>query len=255
MYKIDIPETIHRLMGIFYRLGMWSDTNVISLSENCRKLFYFIYFVSFGISIGLGAHSTDDQDESVFLTVLSIIAIVQTYRMWIILWSKNEVLLLVNQIGSHSTDDRETFVRINKTLNVFTKFLRYFLLVVASMSFVCVVLFPATEKHVILNIALPFDSDNNEIAFWVASAFVGVGFFFAAVCAIITKLIWYLMLSVSFEYKILGNQLRKMGISTRTDRKASLAAQQQLFYKDFIAAIQTYDKINRYIGSIVSVAM
>ncbi len=249
MYRIEIPSTIHQLMTIFYRLGMWTRSDTTTFREFCRKLFYFIYFVSFFLSIVVGALTTDDNDECVFLTVASIGIAVQAYRMCIILWRKNEFLSLVNQICTHSTNDRVEFIRINKKLNVSMKFLLYFIFAFAfSVCFACV-LFPLTTKELPLNIAFPLNRHSSDVAFWIASAYLGGGVFWSVVCYILTNIIWYLMINISFEYKILGNQLRRMGtISAYASQlKVSLAAQQQLFYEDFIVAIRTYDKINGYI--------
>ncbi len=248
MYQIEIPATVQYLLGVFYRLGMWSDNNT-TFGKSCRKLLYFIYFAIFVLSIAAGAYITDDKDESVYLTVVSVFSFLLAYKMWIILWRKNEFMLFVNRIGSHSTNDRDEFIKISSKLNVLMKFIRFFMCVLTVGCIFASVLFPITnEKRLIFNIALPFDRNSNNIAFLIASAFVGVGISLAIVCAIITKMVWYLLYSISLEYEILGNQLRHMGtIRTGTPHlKVSLAAQQQLFYKDFIVAIQTYDKINGY---------
>ncbi len=257
MYKIEIPKTIHQLIGIFHRFGMWSDKNVTSFGEHCRKIFYFIYFLSFILSIAIGALTTKDNDECVFLTVVTIVGGVQVYRAWIILWDKNELLSLLHQIGNQSTDDREEFIRINNKLSVLMKFVRYFLISMAIVSSFGVIVFPITnERHLILNIAFPFDRNNSEIAFWMAYVFIGSSCYFGITVAILTTIIWYLMLSVSFQYKILGSQLIEMGISMKTDGlKVSLAAHQKLFFKDFIVAIKTYDKIDGYILLDVGVAI
>ncbi len=247
MYRIEIPSTIHHLFGIFYRLGMWTHSDTTTFRDFCRKIFYLLYIVSFALSIALGALKTENTDECVFLTVVSVIILVQTYRMWIILWHKNEILLLIDQIGKHCTNDRGEFIRINKKLNVMMKFVRYFLIAFSISYLFGFVLYPITsDNRLILDIAFPLDWNSSNIGFWMASGFVGVGAFLAIVCAIITKVIWYLMLSISFEYKLLGNQLKHMGmIRTGTPHfKVSLAAQRQLFYKDFIMAVQMYDKIN-----------
>ncbi len=246
MYQIEIPNTVQNLLGVLYLLGMWSDTT--SFGTHCRKLLYFIYFASFVLWIAVGACITDDKDESVFLTVGLIVAVVQTYRMSIILWRKNGLLLLVNQICTYSTSNREEFIQISNKLNVFMKFVRYFMLAIVMTTFFGGVLFPITNENLTFNIAFPIDWHSSEIAFFIASVFVGGGFFCGVVAAIINQMVWYLMLSISFEYQILGNQLRHMGtIKTGTTHlKVSLAAQQQIFFKDFIAAIETYDKINGY---------
>ncbi len=229
-------------MGIFYRMGIWSDTATIG--DQCRKHFYFIYFVSLVLSVALGALNTDDTDEGVFLTVASVILGVQAYRMWIIIWGRNKLLLLLHQICEYSTYDRRESVQINQKLNIFMKIGGYFVLGLAITYIFGFVLYPITSgKHLILNIAFPLDRHNSEVAFWMAYAFLDGAIFLAVVCFVCNIIILYLMLNISCEYKILGNQLRRMG-TIRTNLKVSLAAQRQLFYKDFIAAIQTYDKIN-----------
>ncbi len=244
MYKIEIPKTIHQLMGIFYRSGMWSDTT--TFSGHCRKLFYFIYFLSFDLSMAAGALTIEDNDERIFLAVASVIVAVLVYRMWILLWQKNGLLLLVNEIGKHSTNDRDEFIRINEKLNIFMKFVGFFTLTTAFAAFCGVVVLPITnEKRLIFNIPFPFDPTNSKIEFWIATVFIGGGFLGTTVSDIITKMVWFLMVSISFEYKILGNKFRNMGTSTGSSHlRVSLAAEQQLFYQDFIEAIQTYDKIN-----------
>ncbi len=128
MYKIESPNTVYRVMGIFYRLGIWTCSDTTTFHEIGRKLFYIIYFVSFVLSVAFGALTTDDNDECVFLTVTSGILVVQAYRLRIILWGKNVFLLLIYQINTHSTNDRKEFIRMNKKLNVWMKFVRYYLL-------------------------------------------------------------------------------------------------------------------------------
>ncbi len=250
MYKIELPKTVHQLLGIFYRLGMWTYSDTTTVREFCQKLFYFIYFSSFILSIVVGALTTDVKDERVFLIVAFVIFIVQTNRMWIILWRKNGFLLLVNQIGNHSTNDAEELLQIKNKLNLWMKFIRYFLFVIVITVFFAAVVFPITnDKHLILNIAFPFDRNNDELAFWMSIAFVFGEFICAFLCDILTKMIWYLMVNISFEYQILGNQLRHMSTSmgpSRPHLKVSLAAQQQIFYKDFIVVIHKYDEINKY---------
>ncbi len=149
---------------------------------------------------------------------------------------------------SNSTNDRDELIRMNKKLNAFIKFVHYFLLVTTIGSFFALVSFPiVNEKHLILNIAFPLDRNNSSIAFWLALIFIGGGFFCCILCVIFTMMTWYLMFCISCEYKLLGNQLRHMGTTIGTGSshlKVSLAAQQQLFLKDFIIAIQACDKIN-----------
>lgn len=249
MYIIEIPNTVHQLMKIFYGLGLWSDDDVTTFGEHLRKISYFVYFVSFVLSIVLGAYITDNKDECVFLIVVAVAVAIHLYRLWIILWRKKDLLLLFDQICTHSTYDRNEFIRVNNKLNVLVKCIRCFLLFVTIGVFSAAVVYPITsDKQLIFNIAFPLDRNKSDIAFLMASAFLFGGVFFSVLCTILTSMTWFVMLNLSFKYKLLGNQLTYMGtIRTGSPHlKVSLAAQHQLVVTDFILAIRTYDKINGY---------
>lgn len=102
------------------------------------------------------------------------------------------------------------------------------------------------------NNAFPMDWTKSEIAFWLAFTFFAVGMFFSAVCCSLIPILWYLMLSLVFRYKILNNQFRTMGLMATeedkcdTESKQSLREHQSLYVKDLLLAMKSYDNINGY---------
>lgn len=250
MYRIEIPHTINHAIAIFFRLGMWRAEVKTTLSGS--QIFYFIYFLSFTLSVVLGAHTTVDKDECIFLTVISIICIVQGYRLWCILWERSAIFRMVNEIGTHHISDQKVFILINKKLKMFTKFTQYFMLLVFA-AFIFALIEPiANGKRLFLNIVFPFDRSNSEIVFWMEFLFIAGAMFLSVISSLFTIIIWYLMQSVVLKYNILGKQFENVGViktdinGIETQLKVSLVEQQKCYLKDFITAIESYEQIDGY---------
>lgn len=252
MYKIEIPKTIHQIFAIFYQLKLWTikdGATFIKLS----KSFYFIYFMSFVISMALGI--TADKHDLMFSIVALIITGVQVFRLDYILWKEKKIITLIHQVGTHSTDDHSKFVQGSNKLKMLMTFSQYFILM-DSIAFACTVIFPvvSSERRLLFNVGFPAAWKNGRIAFWITHAYIEVGVFLSIVCCIFTILVWYLMLNVVIKFNILGSQFRNMGVGrvqeseetiiTERKVKISLREQQKLYQKDFIQAIKTRRNIN-----------
>lgn len=241
MYEIQIPVTIHLITALFYQLGLWYKREP-TIRERRLQKFSFIYSASFAISIALGAYTTDDEDERVFLTVCSTVGIVQVYRMWCIIRKGNGIFKHDNV--THYTNDRQEFIQVNKELQFFMKFPKYFAIMCFS-SFVLAIAQPiiANEKRPFINVAFPLDRFNSATAFLLKHLFISMGMNLSGVSCCLTLIVWYLMFSIVMKYKMLGNQFRNMG---KTERKVSMREQRTLYVKDFTAAIRNYERINGY---------
>lgn len=243
MYKIEIHATIHGILAVFYRLKMWCNDDETNLRERGQKLFYFIHLLSFTMSMSLKAYITDDKDERVLLTVVSILETVQVYRLWFVLWKKNELFTLLLETGTHYTNDEQEFIQVNNKLKLRMKFVQYFLIMCLIALIFANILPIINGKRLFFNIAFPFDRQNSETAFWVKFLYSAGAFFWSYVCCLYAVILWYLMLSLKLKYKMLGNQFKNMG---KTQVKVSIREQRTLYVKDFIVAIQTYEKVNGY---------
>lgn len=255
MYELDVHAIIQRIFAIFYHVKFWcKDENFVhSAFEHGRKFFIFIYYVNFVASIAFGSRTTDDKDQFIFLTVMSIVASVHNYRIFLIVWKKPTILTFVHDIGIYHTKDRNEFNRIKNKLNLFMKFAASFSIITAIAMGSIAIVFPIAnamnnKKRMFFNNAFPLDWHNSETAFWLAFTFVIFGMFFSAICCLLIPILWYSMLSLVFRYEILGNQFRNMGLVNigETQRKPSIGEHQSLYVKDFVVALQNYNNINEY---------
>lgn len=252
MYEIEIPVTIHQIFATFYQLDMWS-ANDTSKREHGRKLLYFMYFVSFVVSIAIGAYTTEDKDESIFLAVISIDCIVLIYRLWFVLHKRNEISMFVHEIRIHHTNDEKTIFRVSNKLNLLMKLVHFFMFTNIVGYFIAVVVFPLVSGELLfLNIAFPLDRSSSEIALWLAFVFIAGGLFFSLVGCLFTVTLWYMMLMFTVKYEILSQQFRTMGmisepvIENTFQLEASIRKRQDRYVKDFIGAIVNYEQVNGY---------
>lgn len=255
MYYSEIPDTIIRMTAVFYRLGMWDSTEnrtyrVVTLG---LKLFHFVYYAMFVVSVALGAFITNDSDEFVFLMCVTTVVALHVFRMFHIMWKKEEILSLIHQVGIHSANNEQELFLVQKKLLAFVKFAKYFI-VMCGIGVFFIAIFPVLSrgKLLIFNIAFPFDRKNSVVAFWLANAFITSGGIYSILCFLLSIIIWYLLINVAIKYEILGNQLRNLcvstvkGSTTVTKQKRSNIEQRQIFPKNLIVAIKTHQKIQEY---------
>lgn len=122
MYTIQVHRRINNVMKLFQRVGVWHSGDQATAKETKIKLFYSIHLLLFFISLIVGAFSCDNRDESIYLTVSAVIMSVLCLRLLYIVWKKNEIVELLDQIGVHSIEDQEKFTIVNEKLETFTKF-------------------------------------------------------------------------------------------------------------------------------------
>lgn len=248
MYRIDVPDTIHRLIAVFHRLGFFSNGNEPNLCERGKQFFYLVSYLCFMLSVAKGACITTDRDESIYLTVIAIIASVEIYRLGYILLKKNEIIFFVHLAGTHCTDDENEYIQISNQLKLLMKFVQYFMvMIVAAVAFTTIV-FPVVnmhEKRLFFNIALPLDYSNSEIGLWMGFALITVGMIETMVGSFFATIPWYLLQGFVFKYKLLGIQIRNLGVSQA--KGVSIAERQKAYLDDLNAVIQTYENVNGYV--------
>lgn len=252
MYCIKIPKAITNIMSLFYRLGIWNGQEEPTVRETRIKFFYTVYYLSFPISLLVGAFTNNDTDESIFSAELGIAAVVLSLKFSHIIWKKNQIIEMLTSVGVYSVEDREEFNLVDDKLKKFTKFISVLVFMsLTAGSFAAVVPLFGSDKVLFLKIAFPLDWNNSEIAFWIATTYIFTQIFFSAITVLVSTIIWYLMVSCALRYKILGSQITKMGVVRKCEATAnkdsiSVKDKQILFLRDFVAAIDSHQHTREY---------
>lgn len=254
MYCVELHEGVKQIFEIFYRFGLWSRGEQATVTERRIKLFYSIYYLLFPISLLAGAIKSDNSDESILLLETSIIAVVMSIKLQYIIWKQNEIKELSHRIGFYSVDNHEEFTFVNRRLNTFMKVTTYFffLCIVVASTAAVVVPIVGSERILFLNIGFPFDWKNNEIAYWIAFVFFTTEMIITALNILFSITMWYLLFNISLNYKVLGSQLRNMGVIKKVDATTvskvniSEVEKENAFLRDLIAGIESHKNINEY---------
>lgn len=247
MYSIEIHEGLQQIFTIFYGLGMWDIEKRRFFYQSGLKLFHFIYYLLFFLSIAVGACITNNNDELIMLTVASIIAAVHMFRLAYIIWRQNKIISLIHQLSAHSTNDRQEFIKVNNKLENVVKIAKAFLFLCCSgVPLISIHPILSDNKLLIVNIAFPLDWKNSSIKFWITHAYIVLGSIYGVLCYLLSIIVWYLMINSAVKYEMLGNQFGIMGFSKKTSatsQKVAKITKEQLFVEDLDAALKSHQKI------------
>lgn len=251
MFCIELHNGIHKLIEGFNRLGLWHRGDEATIKETSIKIFYSIYYLFFPISLIAGAIASDNKEDSLFLTEISLIGINICVRMFYILWRKKEICVFLNRIGVYSIKGKDDFTVVDKKLNIFMKWIIYFYFYAFFVAVCISVITPliGSEKKLFLNVGFPLDYKNNDFAYWMAFGFVFTEIFLAAVSISFSIIIWYLLFNCCLKYDVLGSELENMGVIRSVDPtvnklKISEREKRNLFNRDLITGIKSHKDIN-----------
>lgn len=235
-YNIGIPDFIARTYSIFYLLGLWNTKDGV----NMWQYFCFIYYGLLLLSVYIGAFIAETDDDKVFLIVITFIGLVQMCRLYYIIWKQEEVIKLTHESGISSTHDNEVFNDCMEKSGKMMILSRLYNLILFS-SFIAVIFLPlcSSERHLIFNIAFPFDYKHSEAAFWTAYFFVLIGFFLSLICCVYAYVVWYLMLNMIIKYEILGSQFKTVG--TFHTKKITPSEQSKLYLEQLIKPVTEHE--------------
>lgn len=250
MYTIQLHRRIDDLTVCFQFVGFWHRGDQPSTRETQLKLFYSIHFLLFSIALIAGACTTNNSDESIYLTAASTIALVVVVRLFYMIWKQQEIVELLHLIGVHSIDDQEQFILANERLNRFMKF-AVAVVCITFLVTICTALGTSLllcEKKLLFNIAFPFDWRKSDVVYWIEFLFIFTALIEACFSLFFVALTWYLLLNCAIKYEVLSQRLRDMGEikSERSDGSISETRKENLFVRDLISGIRTHQNINEY---------
>lgn len=247
MYKIEIHNRINQIIANYYRLKIWQSEET-SILNVMAKVFYFTIHFSYVVAVFLGLFVCDD-DEFIFLIATFMAYSVINVKLYYLLRQQQDICSFLYDICSHSISDQIEWIRINDRINIFIKFVTYFLILAASgtLPFFCfrLPLFSA-EKKLPLTIGFPLNWRNNEFSYWAAYFFVTMNHVLTVAFLSSTVIIWYIMVNCSIKYESLGSKFRRFGTNIAIEEEMiSEAEKKQLFLREFIDLIRKYQELKK----------
>lgn len=252
MFRIEVHNYIEQIISFFLRIGFWhrkQEDTVRGWRRWRLKIFYSIYYGLFPISSATGALISDNNDEKIFMVLVSVMETVMLVKLLHAIWTKREVLKLLNRICDFYVKDPETFSLIDEKLKDLMKFSVVFI-ILADFCATCIACFPfiGSEKKLFFSIGFPLDWRNAEYAYWIAVTFVFTQMILSAISVLFPVIVWYLLANCSFRYVVLGQQIRNMGKRGSVDGKANNrnTEKDNLFRRDLLQCIDSYNYLMEY---------
>lgn len=151
-----------------------------------------------------------------FLISVEILLSVVTIKLMYLLWKKDLIFeFLFDPIIVHATADTETFDHVNKEITKFMKFIHSYMVMfpIAFIFYVFSTLPMFSDgRKLPFFIKYTFVGNYSEIIYWIAYVFVISEILFGFACSLTNAIIWYILFNYSIEYKVIGHQLRNLGI-------------------------------------------
>ncbi len=239
-------------MSFFYRMGIWSRLNEETVREKILKIFYTFYFPLGISSLITGAIATDDDDERIFLTQISINCMVLQAKLLYLIWRKSEILEILNRVCCYDVNDHEELIFINNMLENLLTFTIVVFGAVNFSEFTSVVIVPIQfhdEKKLFFNIGFPLDTENDEFAYWLADIFLATQMVIVTISLLFSVIVWYLMANCGLRYKVLGEKIKRIGGIKPVDGKMTNKREisDSLYNRDLVDAIESHKNLKEYI--------
>lgn len=253
MYRIKVHSGINGIFSIFKHIGWWDDdedkTKVQTKLSKNLKLFLFLFYASFSVSLVTGAITSDNAEDSSFLTVIALAATVQLFKLYYIIWRSTEIRAFIANVGSFTVGDRNDFHQVEEKLNFLMKFVKYlvtFLIAEATVVFV----FDAVSavwgnRFLLFNIGFPLDWRHGDVAYWMAYGYVLIQSVYATIIFSLDIIVWYLMLTFTVKLQLIGNRLSRLNECQQLETMVMLigGGNSHSTVKDLIAVIETHKRL------------
>lgn len=243
MFDINVHPRIYSMMSVFRLIRLWRDgeSDAHRLGRNVLQLTLFLHYL---ISSLIVVYISNDADEKRFFSVVSIIIVNVTVRLYYILWKKNEIIELTIRIGVGSVRSQDTLNRIRKRTDLFITFATAMLVMNYGANVALIVFklpFIGAKKQLPINLYFPYDWQANEFRFWGTYAFVTYEMILCPTCTLLNVIIWYLMMCLAMKYRALGECLKMMGV-----RNNGIETPKR-FEEEFRGLIQRHKDLNEWV--------
>lgn len=253
MYTIEVHSRIDQILSMFYFIGLWYDPNRHTIFKRILSIWHVALYAYYPFSLVIGAYQSDNDTETMYLIVMTIVAGVGAVRLYYFVLNKDEILNFIRKLGVHRwNDSEEKFQQVNKKINFFIRFATYYEVMstgaVMSLIIIALPIFSA-EKRLPFNIYIPLDWRNNELHYWIIYAYVTYDALMAVVCTFFNVIIWYLMMGLVLEYEILGSEFKNVGWITKSTTESispTFSDGEDLFFAELISLIKKHRNLQKY---------
>ncbi|XP_037032261.1 odorant receptor 94a-like [Bradysia coprophila] len=269
MFTIQMDKTFKQFLKIFYQLGIWQRDEESEYRKIGKKTFYTLFGALLPVFFAINAFLCADRSEAIFSVQAAIITSVVYLKLLYILFRKQEILSFLNDpIVVHSIENRGEYLQVNKKLQKFIGFVRpYCLAIFITAVLLIVYKLPIFSNDKGLPAFISFSWNDSEIVYWLAYLLISLSIVLHSIINYTSALVWYIMLNYSLEYRLLGNKLKNLGVTTeknqnkkqqkltkkgRSQKSLNSAAQSKTFVENLIVLVKAHRNLTETVESFRS---
>lgn len=253
MHYAQVHKHVQRYISVFYRFGIWHRGEKHTIKQTIIKLFYCIYYPMYSVSCLVGAFKNEKLENSIFLVEITFASAILAINFCYLIWKQKEILILLNRVCDFSIKSDDDHQRMTSKIDRFMKFAVAFVIFTFSFCIlaVCGIPLVSSQKSFLVDIAFPLDYKNTEIGFWVAYVFLFTEYIISVICVAFTTMIWYVLYTCSLRTKVLRNDLRTLG---RTTKKGKMTERDKhiQYFQDLKSSIDTQKDLNEWSDLLLS---
>lgn len=244
-FSIKVPEVVPRMTAIYYVVGLWNERGNLTVIQ----AFYFVLFSAFAASSFVGIWTSENVDNAVFLIVIFLILVIQSYRLYFIIVKQNEILSFMARIVVNSTDDFEAYCNAKNKIKIMYSLAMCFIAIAYTLC-VGVAVMPLIRKKLLFDVAFPWDYRAHEYAFWLAYGMVASGYTLSVTLLMFVSMIWYMMQIFVVKFDLLGNQFQNLGEQIEQKNLAKNLTESQrhetTYFQRLMKGIRELEIVNKY---------
>lgn len=211
-----MDPNIEKIVKTFFWLRIWrNENNPTSKFHTCAQIFIFVvFYVLYFMSLAIGAVISDSLMEAVYLCVTFLSVFLLSVYLLTFSWRQHEVEAILHDIAIDKSCGSED---VRNKLSTFTTFSNSFKFLAVYGSIIGMV-FPVFLGSLPFQIWFPLDWKGNKMSYWLAVAYCLISYTFSIATAVCLRLfVWFVMLSLSLQYELLGIRFKALGERNRSE--------------------------------------
>lgn len=244
MFRLGVQNGFKIIVAVFQCFG-FADVQHTTNSK-IWIISLFLFYASFPVSLFVGAVNSDDKNESAVLIAVAIAITIQVVKFFLFIRNRSEFLKFSHKVDTFFAVVEDDYHQIAKKFRKFLKLINYLMVMFVVTVFLLIFYAVSGEKMLPFDMAFPLDWKNNKFGYFLAVTYLIVQSLLSFVIFLLNTIHWYLMMTFSFKYELVGNKFKYMGIirtmlTSRMRRRLTQLEKEIYFLQDFMAAVRSYD--------------
>jgi 7tm Odorant receptor len=247
----ELYKPFKLIFSVFRTLGMWQDGNQTWVYFIFGYLFHFVIIEVFGVAVLLFAFKIKNLDDFVDVVGLMATQTAEMFKCLNFFYKIKNIKKSIKTLTSlleFSADERWNSRDYVKSQVAFGYKVLQIFWITAWATCISAAFVPFFAHKLPYKVWFPFDTENSEIGFWIASTFLTFLQFALSVIDVAVDILPVMFMTFGIGLiNELSNRLSELGKPEKNENNLKEKLEME---KDFIKCIEIHRKINEFVKEI-----